>query len=170
MKKIFCLLGIQRDNYINVRRFVKFFESFAWRSVYVMEKFWVFLEFFKLIFFVHISDCHCQQCRFVRVVGMEFGNKFLHILDILDRLPGVFFSGVSFPVYQILDLSLVLLGVSNFFDIVLGLSFNIYMWWGRRFLLIVILCGSVWEKVNFIKDRVNGWPGIRKFEFVGRLT
>jgi hypothetical protein len=67
---------------------------------------------------------------------MELLDEFLSILDVLDWFPSIFFGWVSFPVYQVFDLSSIFLGVADFSNVIFRFSFYVYRWWRRRFLLI----------------------------------
>jgi hypothetical protein len=114
-----------------------------------------------------MSDDYCRWCRFIEMIRMELCNEFLSVFDIFDGFPGVFFGGITFPVYQVFDLASIYLRISDFFYIVFWFSFDMDRWWRRGFLLIAILCRFVWGKIGFIEIRVNGRPSIGEFELVG---
>jgi hypothetical protein len=116
------------------------------------------------------SDLSFWRCGFVRIVSMELLNELLSILDVLDGFPSIFFGWVSFPVYQIFDLSSIFLRIADLFDVIFRFSFYVYRWWGRRFLLIAIFCRLVWRKVRLVENRMDGRPGFGEFEFVCRLS
>jgi hypothetical protein len=131
-----------------------------------MIEFWIFSEFFKLVFSTSNPDIY-WRCGFIRIVGMEFIDKILSMFKMFQWFPGVFFSRESFPMYQILDFASWFARISNFLNIVHWFSFDLYRWRRRGFLLIAILHGFVWRKVRLVEHRMDGGPRIREVEFIG---
>ena len=69
---------------------------------------------------------------------VEFSNELLGALDIMDRVPFVFFNTITLPVYYVLNLSVEYATVEDFFDFVFfNAIMNNWRWqWQVTFLTL----------------------------------
>jgi hypothetical protein len=98
---------------------------------------------------------------------VEFLNRERGVRQVLEWFPSIFFSGVSFPVYKIMELLPEILRISDEVDFVFLLSINNDRGW-RRWTLLRGVGGFMIEgEVFFVEDWGDPAPKRWKFDFIG---